>query len=261
MGEVMSRIREQVKHLWALILGLFGCAPLQEAPKVPQDPHKLLYGFYGAVPGQLEATKDFTNVVFVSPWGMDQTEQLQAIKAAGLKAVWMPADNSETGLTSQLVAWQSLALLDTLVALYWDEPDHNTVASPSMVRRVLASFPELSNVKLSASFSTAQDTPGIEGYDWVGVSAYAQGEGALVGEISALRAKLSSEQRLILFVYGADPWRLHPETFLDYAVSDSKVVALLAFVWFSHDGSDFGSGIGVNGMFPLYRAVGLRITH
>lgn len=241
-----------MKRFLAWLRSLFS----KKAPVLtPQT--SFFYGYYGSVIGQLEVTKDHTNVAFVANWpdaGI-QTEQLEAIKDAGLKAIWMPVDNSEAGLINQLTNWQTLGLLESIVAVYWDEPDRNGSPNMTMVRHVLSLFSGTANVKLSASFSTAQDTPQIESYDWVGVSAYAQGEGALKGEIQTLRAKLAPDQKLIIFSYGADPWRQNPKPFWDYALSDNKVVALLYFVFFSHDGTDFGQGIGVNGMLPLYRGL------
>jgi hypothetical protein len=256
----MSQIRELAMKVWALILSLFGCSVQQEAPKTPQTGKNIEFFYFGIEDGNIEAVKDHVTAIHIPSWPLqyDQAHYLLAAKNAGLKVILTPKAQTETDLVNDLTYWTSLGLTDHIIALYFDEPDLNKTIDPQIVRHALLLFPSLANSRLATSYSTAQNTPGIEHYDWVAVSAYAEGENALTGQYAILRAKLSSDQKLMLLVYGSDPWRVHPKPFLDYAMSDDKVAAIIGFTFFSHDGSDFGAGIGVNGLLPEFRAMGFR---
>ena len=163
-------------------------------------------------------------------------------------------------------------LWDGIVAVQWiDEPetervgnrsDAEVTAGSALVRRVMAEFPEISGARLAVFYACATGrTPGIASFDWIGCDHYDAGCGVLRDHVPRLGEQLRGDQRLLLIAGGADPWRQDPACFESFAHRDSRVVALIAFIWqtVTDDGTTY-RGIRENGLRPLYCQAGRKIV-
>ena len=251
--------------------GSGGTSPAPEA-------RTLYYGYYGNRDTQLQETQNHTNLLVELGHGGEEF-QVSSIAAwrkptiLGLQSqVWIGSPpfilnpNAEAQVRIKLQRLHSLGLLQYVVALYpVDEPDltaqDNDVAFVlDMLRRVAAEFPELAGVKLAVIYAPSGRLPNLDKFDWVGIDNYAIGAQVLGATYDDLGAQLRPDQKTILIpggYIGADP-----APFTERALSDSRVAAMIPFIWYDNadPANNVIAGIRSNGMAAAYCAAGKAIT-
>ncbi len=215
----------------------------------------LLFGYYGPVT-DIASVADHVNFVWL--WD-DQVATAMKASAAGVHKLILPLcwqcgpDNWRflfTGMANS-------GTLANVIALYpVDEPELAGLSDSAVhdlvkqVRGVAAEFPALAGVQVWVIYSNSGRFPGISSYDAVGIDNY--------GCNCAPIPPIAPGQRIILIPGGANPWREGPERF-EAAANDPRVVAIIPFLW-QWPLPEQGLGIRDNGLAPIYRAAGLRLT-
>jgi hypothetical protein len=249
----------------------------------------LRYAFYGTQDDQVARTKDFVNLVHVGAWGDWVTQQGRAdllntivgfgqqAKAAGLPLMFtcdwclftqtnprhnLPRDNAVGFMIEFCDRLRDEGLIDSVVAWYpIDEPNiHEIGLSPqqifdanAVVRDVTQHYTDGIKPLAVIYGASSGHYPGIEGYDWCGMDNY----GSPIfdnGQYLHLVNQLNDKQKTIIVPGGANPWREDPLPFYEHAQTDTRVIMVMPFLWFS------GDGIGSNGMAPQYQHVGNMIV-
>lgn len=214
----------------------------------------LLYGYFGDA--ILADTADHTNLQWIM-FEADPVAEAMRAKAAGihnlvLAVCWRCGQDN---LRFYFDGMRAAGVLHLVIALYpEDEPDLSMTESEvvdmvRMVRSVAAEYQELAQVQVWAIYGNTGKTPGIAQYDAVGRDNY----GAGPQQIGA------PNQRLLLVPGGASPWRESPDAYLAEANRNPRVIAIIPFLW-QYPQAGQGLGISQNGMAPVYRELGLKLT-
>lgn len=264
---------------------LVGCArftnPGDTNYNGPRD--TVYYGYYGDLSYQYEEVKDHVNTVWIAAWDrhprswVDVVHErvLQASKD-GIKSVIMMTNDTYVNKRFNYIALSELEelfnkldtsnLLDKVVAIYpTDEPDGSGISSEEIakgnaaIRNVMSKYPALKNTALAVFYTGSEQYQGIQYYDWVGFDEYDIGEKALQAKYRRMLTRLRSDQRTMIIPGGCDKWRQDPRPFVDFALENPRVVALVPFIWIDNaapGNDDVGLGIRSNGLANLYRDAG-----
>lgn len=250
-------------------------------PAEPATGRKLYFGYFGDAAGNAAAWGDHCNIAFVPEWGeagnnyqvvMDRNISfMKEAAAAGVKSVvydvgfqlWGPSANNPLKTTAPADLAQvfndlkATGVLGMVKALYpIDEPDltgksdAQLVAAVTVLRTAAAAFPELAGVRVW-TFYAQNGLPGLSAFDDVGSDHYGDTSRAL-----AWYAQLPPNKGKLLIPGGAQPWRDDPAPFVQYALANPSVTAIIAFLYVDYSA---GQGIGSNGMLPAYRTAGKTI--
>ena len=250
----------------------------------PRD--SIYFGYYGDMAYQLEETKDHINLAWVAAWDRHPQswvdcmfERITQASIAGKKSVIMMTNDTYVNHKLNSNALQELdellfKLKDTdclkdIAAIYpVDEPDYNGIPADEMakgnaaIRSILAKYPALKNTALAVFYTGHEKYPGIEHYDWVGFDEYGAGEKALGSKYKRMVSKLRSDQRTMIIPGGCDKWRQDPRPFVDFALANPRVVAVVPFIWIDQadpSNPDIGHGIRSNGLKEIYKEAGLTL--
>lgn len=234
----------------------------------------LLYAYYGQDSATVLETAPHANMVWAAEF-YGVTEQIATLtfaKQAGMKAVvpmplcLTPLAQIEGEATTWLQRLRGLGLLDNVVAVAWcDEPntvrsgswtDANATAAIAAVRRAMVAVNLQAAVAVIYACSTLT-RPGSASADWIGCDDYDSGCTALATFYDGWGLKAG--QRFILLPGGADPWRQDPACFTNHAERDSRVIAVVPFIWQTVTDGVTMPGIRVNGLRPLYCQAGNTI--
>lgn len=258
-----------------------GSAPVSGPVSPPPAPRTdLWFAYFGHNAISVNETAQHTNLLWAADWAgvSEQIAALTHAKAGGITnailmvpAYTMDPSAAEGEVRFWLQRLDNLGLLDIVIALApIDEPntpragnrtDAEVTAKNAMLRRVMEEFPRMKDRKLAVIYACNGDWPGIRSYDLIGCDHYDRGCGVLRGYYDELRGLMTQEQRLILVVGGASPWRQDPACFASYADSTPQVKLLLAFIWqtVTDEGNTY-AGIRDNGMRKPYCDTGRVIV-
>lgn len=229
-----------------------GGSPGEPRP-VPQRAQALEYGYYGGCSFPPHVT-----LVWAMGWCEDRSATIAQAKQQGKRVVlYLPeAYQSDQAVRDLLTLYRGQGLLDAIAYLYpADEPDltHGPLAileASARARRIAAEVGIAP--RLAVIYAGANDFPGVESFDVIGLDDYQKGANVL-GDYQRLRSVLAPHQRLMLVPGGADPWRQDPAPFFAYARANGDVEMVTPFLW-SPDFADRGVGLGIehNGMALSY---------
>lgn len=257
-----------------------GSAPPPTTPLPPEPPPAItarrgyFLGYFGSDDAQVGETADHVTLLCAF-WGSDDALALR-ISTAQLPTILDMSDllwdgaqlklDAAPGIRARLTCIKALGALSYVRWIYVkDEPDlagisdSDMLAACSLLRSVMAFFPELGGCGLHVCYSSHGATPGISAVDLVGVDDYGQYEGVLGGTLQMIKAKLRVEQQVALYPGCAQPWRQNPYPFFDYANNDPQVGAIIAFTWVGYEGN---AALGLRNdtvLQPHYRVIGAAI--
>lgn len=266
----------------------FGCMNIktQDAYSNPRD--KIFYGYYGDMEFQYNEVKDHVNMIWIAAWDRYPRSWVDVvyeriIQAAndGKKSVVMMTTNtyidgrfSDHVLKEIDELFQKLDeknALANIIAIYpTDEPDGSEIASEEIakgnaaIRSVMDKYPALKDTALAVFYTGSEKYPGIEYYDWVGFDEYHKGEQVLGAKYRRMLTKLRPNQRTMIIPGGCDKWRQDPKPFVDFALENPRVIAVVPFIWIDNaapGNNDVGLGIRSNGMTEKYRQAGLTLIN
>lgn len=266
----------------------FGCMNIktQDVYSNPRD--KIFYGYYGDMEFQYNEVKDHVNMIWIAAWDRYPRSWVDVvyeriIQAAndGKKSVVMMTTNtyidgrfSDHVLKEIDELFQKLDeknALANIIAIYpTDEPDGSEIASEEIakgnaaIRSVMDKYPALKDTALAVFYTGSEKYPGIEYYDWVGFDEYHKGEQVLGAKYRRMLTKLRPNQRTMIIPGGCDKWRQDPKPFVDFALENPRVIAVVPFIWIDNaapGNNDVGLGIRSNGMTEKYRQAGLTLIN
>lgn len=266
----------------------FGCMNIktQDVYSNPRD--KIFYGYYGDMEFQYNEVKDHVNMIWIAAWDRHPRSWVDVvyeriIQAAndGKKSVVMMTTNtyidgrfSDHVLKEIDELFQKLDeknALANIIAIYpTDEPDGSEIASEEIakgnaaIRSVMDKYPALKDTALAVFYTGSEKYPGIEYYDWVGFDEYHKGEQVLGAKYRRMLTKLRPNQRTMIIPGGCDKWRQDPKPFVDFALENPRVIAVVPFIWIDNaapGNNDVGLGIRSNGMTEKYRQAGLTLIN
>lgn len=278
----------------AVLLWLAGCgggggggSPGASGPVVPAPPLRrdLHYAYYGGCRDHILEQAGHVTAWWATgwcgtglSWHADVALELAMARAAGVRGivlalphglVWQPGAREE--VRAQLMGLQQsgeLAGWDSIMVYPADEPDirengrrsdAEVLAMLGWLRAELRAIPALSGSPVGVIYSCSSGgRPGISGYDVVGCDHYESGC-AIVGVWRELLSELRPDQRLVLPVGGAEPWRVDPACVEFYAHGEPRVWGIVPFLWQDHAAPGVGLGIRSNGMRRLYCEAGRKI--
>lgn len=270
-----------------LALVMIGCMKLTTpADTYPGPRDTIHYGYYGDMAFQFDETKDHVNTVWIASWDGHPMSWADSVflrtaqaSVAGKKVVIMMTNDTYVNgkfnynvlleLEDLLTKLSGTDYPSSVVALYpQDEPDYNGIPADEVVkgnaaiRTTLAKFSKFKNLPLAVFYTGQELYPGIESYDWVGFDEYDAGEKALGAKYRRMVARLRDDQRTMIIPGGCDKWRQDPRPFVDFALKNPRVIAVVPFIWIDQADStnpDVGLGIRSNGLKELYRDAGLTL--
>lgn len=282
--------REDWRYASVLVLlvalTLIGCGGGGGSNAIPvQQQRQLYYGYYGVRDAQIPETIGHTNLLFElghagEPAGLAHIAEAKQPTVLGLQAqLWSWASptvplpfslqlNAEANVRGRLMELRQADLLKYVVALYpIDEPDSvvrnsaTTAQAIGIVRRVAGEFPELAGVKLAVFYDDA-NRPffNIGLFDWVGLDNYPIGAEVLGERLEIMRSQMRPDQKLMLIPGGYKGQ--DPQPFVDKALADQQVIALVPFIWYDNADPAGGvvQGIRSNGTAAAYCRAGRQIT-
>lgn len=241
---------------------------------------KIYYGYYGDMSSQYDEVKDHVNTVWIAAWDSHPQTWVDCVydrvvqaSKDGKKSVVMMTTNtyidrrfSDHVLVELKELFNKLnaaGILKDVVAIYpTDEPDGSNITSSEIkkgndaIRSVMLRYPSLRNTALAVFYTGSEQYPGIEYYDWVGFDEYHKGEKVLGAKYKRMVSKLRVDQRTMIIPGGCDKWRQDPRPFVDFALSNPRVVAVVPFIWIDNaapGNADVGLGIRSNGLKELYK--------
>jgi len=247
---------------------------------------QIYFGYYGDMSYQLEETKDHTNMVWIAAWdrhplswGDCVYQRVQQASNVGKKSVIMMTNDCYVDRKFNPKAVEELDdlfrklskddYLNDVIAIYpTDEPDGANISSEEIakannaIRNVMKKYSELKNTALAVFYTGSEKYPGMEYYDWVGFDEYHVGAKALGAKYRRMVSKLRGDQRTMIIPGGCDKWRQDPKPFVNFALKNPRVVAIVPFIWFDNadpGNTDVGHGIRSNGMKEAYKEAGLTI--
>ncbi len=245
--------------LACLILSTIGCGGGGSSgsdgnpPAPAADRKDLLFGYYGPTGSEVS---DHVNVVWL--WD-DQVATAMRAKRDGITHFVLPVcwKCGVEHMRWLYTGMRNAGVLANVVALYpEDEPnlaglsESDVVALVHLTKTVAQEFSELSGVQLWAIYANTGQYPGASAFDAWGIDNY--------GCNCVPMPPVLPGQRILLVPGGANPWREGPERFIATA-NDPRVIAIIPFLWTY---PQVGQGVGIrdNGMAPIYRAAGIRLT-
>lgn len=252
-------------------------------PPYPNSLRKnISYGYYLSTEDTIDEIKDHVNFIFESNWDQPSgvIKRLQKHNHPIVLAITKECYGSFTdtrispyiryNLSALFDALKEQNLLHRVYALYpVDEPDGKHIAHGDMmsviniIKDVCLSYPELKDVKLAVVYSTHNTYPGFEGFDIVGIDKYGVGSNVFISnEYKELYSRLLPHQGIVIVPGGAEPWEQDPEAFERYAHNNSRVVAIMPFLWIDYtEGSPSVTykGIRNNKVRQKYIDLGLRL--
>lgn len=266
----------------------FGCMNIktQDAYSNPRD--KIFYGYYGDMEFQYNEVKDHVNMIWIAAWDryprswVDVVYEriIQAANDEKKSVVMMTTNTYIDGRFSDHVLKEIDELfqkldeknaLANIIAIYpTDEPDGSEIASEEIakgnaaIRSVMDKYPALKDTALAVFYTGSEKYPGIEYYDWVGFDEYHKGEQVLGAKYRRMLTKLRPNQRTMIIPGGCDKWRQDPKPFVDFALENPRVIAVVPFIWIDNaapGNNDVGLGIRSNGMTEKYRQAGLTLIN
>ena len=244
------------------------------------------YGYYGDMAFQFEETKDHINTTWIACWDRHPLswadcmfQRIAQASVAGKKSVIMMTNDTYIDRKTNYKAIEELDgllfklsgtdYLKDVVAIYpTDEPDGSGISPDEIaktnnaIRNVLSKYPLLKNTALAVFYTGSEKYPGIQYYDWVGFDEYHAGEKALGAKYNRLVSKLRPDQRTMIIPGGCDKWRQDPRPFVDFALTNNRVIAVVPFIWIDQADStnpDVGLGIRSNGLKEIYKEAGLTL--
>lgn len=245
------------------------------------------YGYYGDMAFQFEETKDHINTAWIACWDRHPLtwadcmfQRVAQASVAGKKSVIMMTNDTYIDrklnykaleeLDELLLKLSGTDYLKDVVAIYpTDEPDGSEISPDEIaktnnaIRNIMSKYPALKNTALAVFYTGSEKYPGIQYYDWVGFDEYHIGERALGAKYNRMVNKLRPDQRTIIIPGGCDKWRQDPRPFVDFALTNNRVVAVVPFIWIDNaapGNDDVGLGIRSNGLKELYKEAGLALN-
>lgn len=265
-----------------------GCMKMTEGDLYPGPRDTIHYGYYGDMAFQYDEVKDHVNTVWIAAWDRHPQSWVDCVydrvvqaSKDGKKSVVMMTTGTYTDdrrfnenvlqeLQQLFDKLNAAGVLKDVVAVYpTDEPDGSEISSEEIakgnaaIRGVMAKHPALKNTALAVFYTGSEKYPGIEYYDWVGFDEYHKGEKVLGAKYKRMVSRLRDDQRTMIIPGGCDKWRQDPRPFVDFALSNPRVVAVVPFIWIDNaapGNDDVGLGIRSNGLSELYREAGLTLT-
>lgn len=283
----------------ALCLMLYGCGsstPSVPAPPPPVQPpttpvapgpdlyrrkEPLRYGYYGAEGDQVPQTREHVNLHWELFWG-GEDDGIERMREAAMDTVidvagclfdggqWnegprASAEQDLRGLLNRLSAAGVLRYVKGIVPI--DEPNlpaHWAVdsmpAACGLIRAVAADYPELAGVRLMAIYFTERPMAHMDLFDVVGFDNYKQGARVLQagGLADKILSQLLPHQRLILVPGGS--YAQDPSPFIEYALGNPRVFAVVPFLWVSKTDGHAIAGIGERPLMrPVYEQAGRQV--
>lgn len=251
----------------------------------PRD--KVHYGYYGDLSFQYDEVKDHVNTVWIAAWDRYPKSWVDCVydrvvqaSEGNKKSVIMMTTGTYTDdrlfnyhvlqeLDELFTKLDTAKQLNNIVAIYpTDEPDGSDIPSEEIakgnaaIRNVMVKYPDLKNTALAVIYTGSEKYNGIQYYDWVGFDEYRKGDAVLGAKYRRLLTRLRSDQRTILVPGGCDKWRQDPRPFVDFALNNPRVTAIVPFIWIDNAAAgneDVGLGIRSNGLAELYREAGLTL--
>lgn len=247
---------------------------------------KLYFGYYGDTAQQYDEVEDHVNLVWIAAWDRHpktwvecQFERTVQAAQDGNHVVIMMTNNTYVNNQLNLAALDELdelfkklsatPYLKHIAAVYpVDEPDGSNIDSAeiervnSSIRTIMMKYPELDKTALAVFYTGSEKYPGIEYYDWVGFDEYHHGTRVLGAKYRRMLQRLRNDQRTMIIPGGCDKWRQDPRPFVDFALSNPRVIAVVPFIWLDNaapENTDVGLGIRSNGLSGLYRESGRSI--
>lgn len=229
----------------------------------------LSFCFYGCVGTQPEETKDCVNLFWESQFdGLDKAmANIKYMAMPTVLDVYMQCFTRDitrngknfvlnTDAKEQLIAvFNAMRVEDVLKYVKYiavmDEPNTNVadeatlVAAVNIVKKVIATFPELEGVKLLCIYAPGNEPQiGFYEFDIVGFDDYDKKSTIFAdGTYAAMKAKLSPTQQTIILPGGG--FGQNPTPFINFAHNNPEVAIICAFVWFGkREPADTWIGIG-----------------
>ena len=236
-------------------------APVAPAPTRNGAPLML---YFGVAAKQLEETADHCSCVYSLDWGSWDTDHdaianriiadLQEAKARGFTtaiiAVGFTMFTKAFAYrgTADLIAFRARVEAcggPKIVGIsIIDEPDMNGISDAVMTRAHTEAKAVWPGVKVFVVYGD-HGTPGASAADVIGRDAYP----------NLVTVPVRPDQQQWIFAGGADPWRVDPTPFVNYAAQHAEVAAVCAFMWIDRPvGQDSGPGIRSNGLASVYRS-------
>ena len=254
--------------------------------KFPGTRQTLYYGYYGDQALQYNEVKDHVNLVWIAAWDRHpqtwvdcQFDRITQAAQDNKRVVIMMTNHAYLNAKINQPALDELdQLMDRLnqadlikhvVAIYpVDEPEPQGITTEeimqcnSLIRSMLKKYPGTRDIALAVFYTGSEDYVGIEHYDWIGFDEYHVGTRALAAKYGRMVERLRNDQRTMIIPGGCDKWRQDPKPFVDFALKNPRVIALVPFIWIDNadpGNTDLGQGIRSNGMAELYRAAGYHV--
>ena len=220
----------------------------------PPPTRGLFYGYYLSQGTQPSEVYQSTNIAFLGGPVTSESELLDAAATYSNLGVRKFIVNL-IGITPVQAGpiLKRIQVFGSIVAVYpVDEPNVNGCDQTSLSAIRGLGYPMFTIYgpeRFGWVCSQYFDILGLDNYDASG-QEYFQ-------ELEHLSATAPGSQ-LILVPGGASPWKQDPKPYYDYAISHSKVIGILPFLWYSPPNTNLG-GIRDNGMSSTYIELGKQI--
>lgn len=238
----------------------------------------LKFGYYGTHGVQDVETVSHVNVVIDMMWDGEDAA-VARLRGSAIPTIlgiesYIRRPDAGLALEHLITNLQINGVWNDVLGFYLiDEPDiavrDRTITSEQIIAagvliRQLSANAAKPHIILPVIYSnpTALVLPAQGIFDWVGYDNYPAGDKIFFnGEYKRFRDRVGANQSLVLVAGGAEPWENDPTIFSNVAHNDSKVAALIGFIWF--DGWDLTNpgrkGIRSGKMKEKYVAVGAKI--
>jgi hypothetical protein len=222
--------------------------------------------YYGDDGEQAEETADHAAWYWAMDWGRGtggMIERVRAARAVGFGTIVLDVEavyhGGEAALRERFAAFQASGLLAgaSVILFPIDEPDVNNVPVArvfevnALIRRVAADYPAFASARIIGTWNCGGDFRGIQAHDIVSCDHYDAREGIFTNGMYATMKSLAPDKEIAIIAGGCCQWRQDPRPFVDLAMRDPQVIAIIGFVWFDRPGLP---GIRSNGLAGLYRS-------
>lgn len=225
----------------------------------PPKPHRFVhYGYYLSFFQQLLKTYPHISLHW---YGFKQTvdeliDELKAMPNVGLvidlhTLIFTGEEYPEVKKRSDEEAWANcIAFFDRLRAegflnqvlvLYpIDEPNHRfrngdseTLWAIDIAKRLRAHYPEMANAKIGVIYMTDRPYYGKDQYELIGLDDYKRMSSILAKNslYDQLIATIRPDQQIWLVAGGGTQWKHNPKPWVDYALANPRVWAVICFLW------------------------------